>query len=207
MKKIPTIFLRTPDQKNITREPNPAALWVFAGEGYPMVKLDGMGCAIIDGALHKRREVKAGTDVPKDFIQADFDETTGNAFGWVPVNFADRQDVWFKEGYQNTSDLRDGTYELIGPKVQGGVESHISGGVNMLIRHDDVSRLRLAEFSRDFEGIKAEFERYPHVEGIVWHHPDGRMAKIKLRDFKIPRKPRAPVKTETPVELPADVQP
>ena len=21
------------------------------------------------------------------------------------------------------------------------------------------------------------------IEGIVWHHPDGRMAKIKRRDF------------------------
>jgi len=25
------------------------------------------------------------------------------------------------------------------------------------------------------------------VEGIVWHHPDGRMAKLKLRDFGIRR--------------------
>ena len=23
----------------------------------------------------------------------------------------------------------------------------------------------------------------PHYEGLVWHHPDGRMAKIKRRDF------------------------
>lgn len=26
-----------------------------------------------------------------------------------------------------------------------------------------------------------------NIEGIVFHHPDGRMAKIKLRDFGISR--------------------
>ena len=22
-----------------------------------------------------------------------------------------------------------------------------------------------------------------HIEGVVWHHPDGRMAKLKVRDL------------------------
>lgn len=26
-------------------------------------------------------------------------------------------------------------------------------------------------------------------EGIVWHHPDGRMVKIKAKDFGLRRKP------------------
>jgi hypothetical protein len=26
-----------------------------------------------------------------------------------------------------------------------------------------------------------------NIEGIVWHHPDGRMAKLKLRDFGVKR--------------------
>lgn len=34
MRKIPTIFLRDPeDMKYVTREPNPACQWVFNGEG------------------------------------------------------------------------------------------------------------------------------------------------------------------------------
>ena len=27
------------------------------------------------------------------------------------------------------------------------------------------------------------------IEGVVWHHPDGRMVKIKGKDFGIKRKP------------------
>lgn len=34
----------------------------------------------------------------------------------------------------------------------------------------------------DFEGIKG-FLAENVIEGLVWHHPDGRMAKIKRRDF------------------------
>lgn len=42
---------------------------------------------------------------------------------------------------------------------------------------------------RDFEGIKRFLSVVP-IEGIVWHHPDGRMVKIKARDFGLewPRK-------------------
>ena len=31
---------------------------------------------------------------------------------------------------------------------------------------------------------------YMPIEGIVWHHPDGRMAKIKARDFGIQWPPK-----------------
>jgi hypothetical protein len=35
---------------------------------------------------------------------------------------------------------------------------------------------------RDFDGLR-EYLAGKDIEGIVWHHSDGRMAKIKLRDF------------------------
>ena len=31
------------------------------------------------------------------------------------------------------------------------------------------------------------------IEGIVWHHPDGRMVKIKAKDFGIKRSQPTPV--------------
>ena len=71
----------------------------------------------------------------------------------------------------------DGTYELIGPKVQGnkyGLDSHI------FRRHGDKI---LDDVPRDFEGLKIYFEQHPEFEGIVWHHPNGRLVKIKRRDF------------------------
>jgi hypothetical protein len=71
----------------------------------------------------------------------------------------------------------DGTYELIGPKVQGdkyGLSHHF------LVWHGSNV---LTDVPRDFEGLKRYFEVYPRCEGVVWHHSDGRMVKIKRRDF------------------------
>jgi hypothetical protein len=33
-----------------------------------------------------------------------------------------------------------------------------------------------------FEGLRSSL-RLHDGEGVVWHHPDGRMAKLKRRDF------------------------
>jgi hypothetical protein len=74
------------------------------------------------------------------------------------------------------ADYEDGTYELCGPKVQGnpeGMDAHV------LVPH---GKFVLREAPRDFEGLAAWLRENPY-EGIVWHHPDGRMAKLKRKDF------------------------
>jgi len=40
----------------------------------------------------------------------------------------------------------------------------------------------LEDAPRKFEEIKA-YLADKDIEGIVWHHPDGRMVKIKKKDF------------------------
>ena len=40
----------------------------------------------------------------------------------------------------------------------------------------------LTDCPTDFDGLKLYLE-HRDIEGIVWHHPDGRMVKIKKRDF------------------------
>jgi hypothetical protein len=66
--------------------------------------------------------------------------------------------------------------------VQGGIEAV---GEHCLVRHGtDV----LTDVPRDFGGIR-DYLRDADIEGIVWHHPDGRMVKIKKRDFGFPRGP------------------
>ena len=77
-------------------------------------------------------------------------------------------------------DLPDGTYELVGPKVQGNPE-HLTE--HRLIRHGSVVE---DDAPRSFEGLRMWFDK-KDIEGIVFHHPDGRMAKIKLRDFGLKR--------------------
>jgi hypothetical protein len=53
----------------------------------------------------------------------------------------------------------------------------------MLIKHG--SEL-LPDCPRDFGGIK-DYLRDKDIEGIVFHHPDGRMVKIKKKDFGFKR--------------------
>ena len=120
MKKIPTIFVRdwNGDRSRITREPNPAWQWVFDGEGVATRKYDGACCLARDGKLYKRRELGPKQSAPADFFMVDQDEETGKTVGWVPVGDGP-EDRWFREAF---NDLAEGTYELLGPKVQGNVE-------------------------------------------------------------------------------------
>lgn len=178
MKKIPTIFVRDHSQRNapITREWHPDCHWVRDGEGRGTRKWDGTSCRWDGTALWKRRELKSGQPEPLGFVLAGHDETTGKTVGWVQVDTS-AEDRWHNEALACTRLVHVGTYELCGPKVNGNPEriDH-----HTFILHGDWP----AEAPRDFGGI-ADFLRQYSMEGIVWHHPDGRMAKIKSRDFGI----------------------
>jgi hypothetical protein len=183
MKKIPTIFERDweGDRSRVLNKPNPACAWVFAGEGKATRKLDGTSCLIRGGKLYKRREVRNGQKMPPDFEMVEHDEQTDKIVGWVPVG-AGPEDVHHRSAFAN-GEFTDGTHELIGPKVQGNPE-HAKNHV--LIPHSDCT---VHEVTPDFDKIR-DFLSAQDMEGLVWHHPDGRMAKIKLRDFGL-RRPAA----------------
>lgn len=176
MKKIPTIFKRNPDNmRELLNEPHNDCGWVFDGEGVPTRKYDGSCCRVKDGKLWKRREIKKGKPIPKDFELADYDKITGKTVGWVLVTNS-KEDRWHVEAFGNGIWL-DGTYELCGPKIQKnpeGYEAHV------LVPHSEASQYDDVE--RTFDGICKFFEN-KDIEGLVFHHKDGRMAKIKKRDF------------------------
>ncbi|MEU2134458.1 DUF5565 family protein [Streptomyces sp. NPDC018352] len=74
-----------------------------------------------------------------------------------------------------------GTFELIGPKVNGNPEG---GDVHRPVEHAAAQHVPVSELT--FDGIRSTVVALAEAnrcEGIVWHHPDGRMAKIKARDF------------------------
>jgi hypothetical protein len=186
MKKILTIFERdwNGDRSRVTEAQNPDCSWVFAGHGVATRKIDGTCCLVRNGMIYKRRELRAGDLTPPDFEQADFDQETGKTIGWVPVGNGP-EDRWHREAFVELTRMDrppfpEGTYELIGPKIQGnpeGMKDHV------LIPHEFCEAI---EAPRTFDGLK-EFLSGKNIEGIVWHHPDGRMAKIKLRDFGLKR--------------------
>lgn len=176
MKKTPTIFKRNPENmKEVIPEQHQDCGWVFAGEGVATRKYDGTCCLVENGVLFKRREIAKGKKAPENFVLADYDEITGKTVGWVPVNFESAEDQWYKEAFN--SNFADGTYELLGPKVQGNLEKY---DAHMLLKHSDAETY--PDVPREFNAL-ADWLSDKDIEGLVFHHPDGRMAKIKKRDF------------------------
>jgi hypothetical protein len=175
MKKIISLYKRNYDTDYFVRnEIVDGAEWVVNGEGIATRKYDGTCCLIEDGKFFKRYEVKKGSFPPDNFIPANpVDEKTGKQQGWVPVGEGP-EDKYHREAFDNQP---DGTYELVGPKIQGNPESF---DAHVLIAHADAERY--PDFPRDFEGIKSRLGDM-NIEGVVWHHEDGRMVKIKRKDF------------------------
>jgi hypothetical protein len=183
MHKIPTIFERDwdGDRSRVLDIPAAGCGWVFAGEGVATQKFDGTCCLVRDGKLYKRREVKPGQDEPPGiFVQ--HDEATGKTILWVEVGDGPEY-RWHRAAFELRDDWPDGTYELLGPKVQGGIEGLSS---HVLWKHKQTPRVDAPRtFSELAEWFDADEGRF--IEGVVWHHPDGRMAKIKGRDFGLRR--------------------
>ena len=183
MKKIISLFQRNYDGDRLVRgEVVPGAEWVLAGEGTATQKFDGTCCLILEAKLWKRYTVKRGRKPPLRFLQAsDVDPVTGKQTGWVPIVNA-TEDQYHREALLNADGyLHDGTYELVGPKIQGNPEGFQS---HTLLRHG-AHHLNGAP-ARAFEAIKA-YLKETAIEGIVWHHGDGRMVKIKTKDFGLKR--------------------
>lgn len=182
MRKIISLFQRNYDGDRLVRdEVVPGAEWVLAGEGTATRKLDGTCCMVRDGKLYKRYEVKQGKKPPANFEPAnEVDENTGKQQGWVPVGDGP-EDAYHREAFA-AGFHDDGTYELVGPKVQGNPEGFAT---HRLLPH---GTLHLPDAPRTYDALKAWLAEHD-IEGIVWHHPDGRMVKIKKRDFGLDRHP------------------
>lgn len=185
MQKIPTIFERdwNGDRSRVLDVPHKDCGWVFAGEGIATRKIDGTCCMVRGGKLFKRRELKPGQSAPTGFESVSTDEETKKVVGWVPVGDGP-EDKWHREAFSIT--LADGTYELVGPNVQGNPEHYDR---NRLVPHSALAIPPEDQPPRDFDGIRAWLDGRD-IEGVVFHHPDGRMAKIKGRDFGFRRPPQ-----------------
>ena len=193
MEKIITLFQRNYETDRLVRnEVVPDAEWVLAGEGVALRKLDGTCCLVRDGKLYKRYDLKAkkGRHNPPhgwEPAQPEPDPVTTSWPGWIAVSNGPA-DAWHREALGNTTDANsgkspgDGTYELVGPRVQGNPEGYDK---HLLIPH--IATGFLTDAPRDFDGLREYFTRR-NIEGIVWHHPDGRMVKIKAKDFGIKRR-------------------
>lgn len=199
MRKIPSLFKRDygEGRRLVYDELVPGTEWVQRGEGVATVKFDGTACMVRNGKLYKRRDRKPSKRVwrrhergtpwkPDEFRDAppgweaceDAPNLhTGHWPGWIPVGEGP-EDVWHRRAWENylPGTLPDGSYELVGYKVQ---DNPYSIHYHAFWRH---GASVIEDCPTGFEGLR-EFFTDTVTEGIVWHHPDGRMVKIKRRDF------------------------
>jgi hypothetical protein len=180
MKKMPCLFVRdfSTSPPTILREVTPGCEWVVTGIGRATRKWDGTAVAIINGVLYARYDAKRGKPVPDGAVPCDKpDPVTGHHPHWVR---ADRpQDVWIREACGEVQYRADGTYEAVGPKIGGNperLERHA------LARHGEHV---FFDVERTFDGLCGYLANHQY-EGVVFHHPDGQMCKIRRDDFGLP---------------------
>jgi len=190
MKKMTTLFKKNPnDLGMVINELNLDNEWVLT-EGTPTRKFDGTSCAIINGELYKRYDAKLKKGKYKKPIPfgaipcQEADLKSGHHPHWVKCDINDKSNKYHFEAFNKlvSVDMNDdGTYELIGEKINGNPENIIG---HELFRHG-VIKLDLEDFS--FESIRVFLEKND-IEGIVFHNKyDDRMCKIRKSDFGIKR--------------------
>jgi len=182
MKKIETIFDRGDDFKVIPKV-RAGCEWVFRGEGIPTEKLDGTNVRLTVAA-YKVVHIEKRRNPTKE------EKAQGIEPGYVDASRNDPSDKHIFRAADNTdvSEWTNGLYECeaVGPKIQGN-PLELPTPRCYAFKFDPVI---LADMPRNFDAIKEYIRvlesRYSpgHLaEGIVFHHPDGRMAKIKRKDF------------------------
>ena len=171
MTKIPTMFVRDEAVKGhpVMNRIKPECQWVLDGEGVATLKLDGTNAKVEGGQLFKRQK-------PKD---RDYDEAS-----YVACDRNNPADRWHFEAFDlcDGEIWPDGIYELVGPKIQNNPHRYPAHELVRVVPANDA--LVIDYVPRTFDGLKKYLADIP-VEGVVFHHQDGRFAKIKRRDFGI----------------------
>jgi hypothetical protein len=183
MKKLSTLFKKDPnDLGRVVNEVSPENEWVFT-DGIPTRKYDGTACAIINGELYRRYDAKYGKKAPLNAIPCqEPDLITGHHPHWIKCERINKQDCYHFEAFDLLENKEDGTYELIGEKLQGNPEK-ISG--HILLKHGE-HILNGLVYPLTFENLKKYLEQV-NIEGIVFHAKDGKMCKLRKSDFGIKR--------------------
>jgi hypothetical protein len=200
MKKIPCLFQRDFQTRTLIAKVAPGCEWVFTPEATATVKYDGTATMVLNGRLYKRldcrkdRRTNEYKPPPPLSIPCDEpDPITGHWPHWVLISNVP-EDKWFRAAWQLYSlphhvPLPDGTYELCGPHFNGNPQAFLK---DVFIRHGDspIAQEYFASLSTLCDEDKLTFFRdflsTLNNEGIVFHHPDGRMAKIRRADFGLP---------------------
>lgn len=194
MRKIPTLFVRDDKTRKVVPRLTPGCEWVLRGEGVPTEKLDGTNVRLtvrsgVVVRVEKRRnpskaQKSAGILTPW-YVDAPHDDPSNKHIHAAVVG-------------THVRDWPDGEHpcEALGPKIQGNplcleaptcwpfllyppaltlINPAWDSVEDAFAVLRDVTRVLASELVGAAPDMAAE--------GIVWHHPDGRMAKLKRKDF------------------------
>lgn len=200
MKKTPLVFNYDYENEIITNVVKPGSEWVFNGEGVATIKIDGSACLYKKGQLWKRfdrklkpkfvNKFKPGDNPDLSFFRAEpvgfmpcEEKPDPNTFhwpGWIPVSAENPADKYHLEAFLAVKAelIENQTYELVGPTLNDNPYN--------LIKHELWEHGKLVvDIVPSFENIK-KFLEDNYIEGLVFHHKeDGRVAKIRRKDFNL----------------------
>jgi hypothetical protein len=190
MIKIPTLFYRDPNNLSlVSQDLNPESHWVLSerDEAIATLKRDGVNVRVVitrtgphtTCLLEKRRN-----PTRKQKLE-------GMRPYYVPTSRQNPEDEHLFAAFDATNydmpDWPDGAWpcEALGPKIQGGVESPEDYYLYPFSLDPEFIRDPISDGYTPADAWHAlrMFFGENLIEGIVWHHKDGRMAKIKRRDF------------------------
>ena len=183
MEKIPTLFERD-DHFRVIDRPRPECAWVFDGEGTPTEKLDGTNVRLTvrSGQLVRAEKRRNPSKVQKQ---------QGIVDGWyVDIDDYSAEDKWILAAARNTDVAAwpDGEHpcEALGPRIQGnplGLTEHRCVPFNLHVPEFPDPPRSYTGLQEYLASLDSRFAPGHLAEGIVFHHPDGRRAKIKRKDF------------------------
>jgi hypothetical protein len=184
MEKIPTIFDRGEDFR-VINQPRKGCEWVFAGEGRATEKLDGTNIRV---TVRSGQRVR----VEKRRNPSKVQKQQGIIDGWyVDADEFAKEDKWLFEAVRGTDvqSWPDGEHsaEALGPNIQGnplGLEQHLCVPFNLEVPVFEAVPCTYEGLRAVLENLESKYSPGHLAEGIVFHHPDGRRAKIKRKDFR-----------------------
>ncbi len=188
MKKILTIYDRNWEGN---RKVNEKLIVDFKfEEAIATEKLDGMNI---------RLTIRSGTvvRVEKRRNPSKIQKHQGIINPWyVDAVESDSRDKWIFDAVKNTdlTKVKDGEWsaEVIGKNIQGNPLNLEKNEVFLFSLPDWKAKITLENVPATFDDLRAylvaqksKIGNDAPIEGIVWHHPDGSMVKIKRKDFDL----------------------
>jgi hypothetical protein len=204
MQKIPLLFKVDEQRKYVIPEVNVPI--VFKEPTIAHRKYDGTCLLLDEEGWWSRRQTKEPAKV-KHFKPVVFDILTGKHFGWEPLSYSPFFKFW-QEAHEyfpldcDILDTRDGeyengTYELIGPKINGNPEKLNRHRLVPHARAEQLGDIQMLELDlvQDPEQAYAELKRvlfYLPVEGVVFKDRKLKpLAKLRRKDFNFEQEERA----------------